>query len=218
MRTLSSDLSEQYHECVPLGWDPVPVGTDYYYEGYTSEYREEGVWLHPYWLGLIHTSELSDPDARNAYDVLNALRRAGMVERANDTGAYFYRLTPRATAYYFEMNDVGNNPDHWPYLCYSSILPRRIVSTRRVKDGLFHVAFEWSASAPAEWANDPFIRRHSVILPPISNPAVAVFSNAGGWWHITRIVTPAFMMPRVVDPAVWLSGANSATGRRFVVK
>ncbi|MGZ3550991.1 MAG: hypothetical protein ACXVAL_02745 [Vulcanimicrobiaceae bacterium] len=209
MRTLNSDLSEQYHECVPLGWDPVPVETRYYYEGYTSEYWEEGVWLHPYWLGLIHTSDLSDPNVRAAYYVLNALTRAGMLERTSATGASFYRLTPRAIAYYFESNGFGNNPEHWSYLCYSRIVPRRVVWTKGVKDSLFRVAFEWSVSARAQWANDPFLRRHSVLLPPLSSPAVAVFAKSGDWWHITQLVTPTAMLPRTVDPAVWPSAVNS---------
>lgn len=203
MRTLHGDLAEQYHECVPLGWDPVPVETHYYYEGFTSEYREAGVWLHPLWLGLIHTSDLSDPNARTAKDVLNALARAGMVERRVAGDDTFYRLTSRAVAYYFESNRFGSNPEHWPYLCYSSIVPRRVLWTKRDGAHSFRVSFEWEIGARASWANDRFLLKHSVILPPISNPAVAVFSDAGGWWHVTHLETPNAMMPRAVDAAAW---------------
>ncbi len=43
-----------------------------------------------------------------------------------------YNLTERAFPYYFEGNDFGDNPDHLSYLCYSRLVPDRVVSSQAV--------------------------------------------------------------------------------------
>lgn len=74
MHALQTQLALQYHECVPLGWDPVPVdGT--YYPGYSAELQDKNSWLPALWLGSIQPSDLRQPDGRAAYEVLNELVR-----------------------------------------------------------------------------------------------------------------------------------------------
>lgn len=202
MRVLQAELSQQWHLCVPLGWDPVPVGAQLYYPGYTSEYYEPGVWLHPAWLGIIPKNALSEANARAAYTVLAALHRAGMVTRVSTARSFHYRLTMRAMPYYVSGNSFGANPDHLPYLCYSRLVPTRIIRMNR-KGAVLRVSFKWAVTPNAQWARVPAIRAYSVELPPVSNPAVAIISRSRGWTHISRITTTAPMLPRPVDPAQW---------------
>ncbi len=203
MQTLQSDLSEQYHACVPLGWNPVPVIRRYYYPGYTSEYREEGVWLHPAWLGAIPVDRLSDANVRTAYDVLDALVRAGMVLKVRVPGAFRYRLTMNAMPYYFEDDSFKNNPDRLPYLCYSRILPNRVLRIEDVRPSRTRTTFEWRVVAVGAWAPGSYLREHSVILPPISNPSIAVISHSEGSSYVTKLETPAAMLPVAADPGAW---------------
>ncbi len=140
-RALASGLDDKYHECVPLGWDPVP-SAGYYYPGYTSEYREQGVWLRPFWIGVVHAAYADDPRVRTAQQVMDALVDAGMLQREMLPGATYYRLTHLAIPYYFEDNHYGDNPDHLPYLCYSRLIPRQILSTGEAMRGSFRGEFE----------------------------------------------------------------------------
>lgn len=164
MNALATQLSEQYHQCVPLGWNPQPIASSYY-PAYSREYRENAVWLHPYWLGLVRRSELTDPNVRLAYNVMNTLVRAGMLERTIRTDGLYYRLTVAALRYYFENNRYGNNPDHLPYLCYSRLIPQRVLFSHRLSDGAFRVAFDRRAGTIAPWAKDPSLQDHSIMLP-----------------------------------------------------
>lgn len=200
--SLDAELHHQYHACIPLGWDPVPVA-GYYYPGYSSEYREEGVWLHPYWIGVVYRSQLADQRVRTAQQVMNVLVREGMLERSPAHDAMYYHLTPRALPYYFEGNSYGNNPDHLPYLCYSTIVPAKILSTGPITRRTFHSEFVWRTSSPAAWAMDPFLQSHSVILPPLTARVSAKFENDHGSWYLQKLWTSTPMLPRVVNPLVW---------------
>lgn len=202
LHELSAQLSEQYHLCVPLGWNPQPVA-GFYYPAHSVEYRENGVWLHPYWLGWILRGRLSDPNTRVTYDVLNALVRAKLLSRSSGSGGYYYRVTMAAVPYYYENNSFGNNPDHLPYLCYSRVVPDRILISRAVNARAFRLQFAWHPGINAPWANDPFIRAHSVVLPPILNPATAVFSERNGTWSVQRLTTAGAMLPRPISAAAW---------------
>jgi hypothetical protein len=206
MKTLNSALSQQYHECVPVGWNPVPVGGSYYL-GYSAEYWQDGVWLRPFWLGRVTTAYLSDANVRLSYDLMNKLMRVGLLERTVVRGGYIYNLTTAAMQYYYEDDAFGNNPEHWPYLCFSRIVPRRVLWIRKLSPHAFRAAFEWETTPAAPWANDAFFRTHSVVLPPWENPVVAIFSNSGGTWHVTSLTTRGAMLPRVVDDAAWVKDA-----------
>ncbi len=193
LKNLKSQLAQQYHECVPLGWDPVPVLAGVFYRGYSTEYISEIKWLPAQWIGIVHLKDLRDPEVRASYTVLSELVRAHMVERTTVLGGFRYHLTMRALDYYWERTQYHNNPGGEPYLCYSTIVPQRVlwnqpVHTERDRDGhpiqTFRAAFEWRASPIAEWANDPMLRSHSVILAPMFSPTIAKFVNVDGDWVI----------------------------------
>ena len=205
LAVLRSSLAAQFHACVPLGWNPVPVAHRYFYAGYTTEYIEDGVWLHPAWLGVISKSALNAPDVKTAQNVLAALERDGLVVKQISGKAVRYRLTMQAMPYFFTDNRFGNNPLHLPYLCYSRISPARVLSVRHGTNGNEVVSFDWKNTAPAAWGLDPVIQKHSVILPPVSAPATAVISTSGEWTRVTRLWSQQPMLPMPVSAAAWPS-------------
>jgi len=210
LKTVRTQLANQYHECVPLGWAPVPVaGT--YYPGYSIEASDERAWLKALWIGVVRADALSRPDVRATYDVLDQLAQAGLVVKRRFPQGFFYHLTVRALPYYFDGNDFGNNPDHIPYLCYSRVVPDRVVwsqSVRAERAGgrtadVFRAAFHWHASEIAPWAASPLLRSHSVVLAPTQSPVVATFVQVQSSWLIETIVTAGRPVPRLADASVW---------------
>lgn len=223
MHMLKTQLVDQYHECVPLGWDPVPVAGAFS-PGYSSEFRQKVEWLPAFWLGKIQAGELAHADARVAYNVLNALARKGLLEKHSVAGSFQYNLTMAGLPYYFDQNQFGNNPDHLPYLCYSTIVPMDLkwsqaLHIERIGDELlrmqvFRAAFTWRASADADWANDAFLRSHSVILVPTQSPALAKLVNWGGYWEVEHMYTFTPMLPKLVDASAW-PGVKTPSYRRL---
>ena len=152
---------------MPLGWSPVAVaGT--YYPGTSVTLYEEGVWLPAQWIGRVRARDLARRDVRTISGVLNELARAGMLVRDNARGGTRYHLTAAAAPFYYDENDYGNNPDHIPYLCYSTIVPQQVLSIDSARRGrlrygshdeeMFHATFAWTPSPIAVWANDAFLR------------------------------------------------------------
>src|ERR1700680_1504944 len=192
---LSFSLTNQYHECIPLGWAPVPTaGT--YYPGYTATLASYHEFLDAVWRGRIETGELRKPDALAVFDVLNHLVRVGMLVRSPRGAGYDYFLTWRAIQYYFGSSNYNNNHGSLPYLCYSTIVPDRILWVQRLSGAqsegvtrglLYRVSFSWKASAPADWANDKILRSHSVILAPVDNPVIAKLWYYKGRWSLLNI-------------------------------
>lgn len=215
IRELRSELAQQYHECVPLGWNPVPVaGT--YYPGANVVVEEEGngeVWLPALWIARIPKRlRARDAGVRAAGGVLDELVRGGMIRRAGGLGGATYRLAPDAIPFFFSENALGSNPPAYPYLCYSTIVPQRVVATdpihtERLPSGVdvqvFHATFTWTASEPAAWARSDFIRRHSVVLGPDENPLSAELVRGDGGWHVAALRGPISQQPHVVDASVW---------------
>lgn len=212
LKNLRVQLAQQYHECVPLGWDPVPVFAGAFYRGYSTEYVPDVKWLPAQWIGIVHSQDLRNPDVRASYDVLNELLRVGMVERNVMPGGFRYHLTMRALDYYFERTQYRNNPGGESYLCYSAIVPQRVLWNQPIhiekdRDGqpiqAFRAAFEWRASPIADWASSALLRSHSVILPPLESPTIAKFVNVDGDWVIQNVSASIATLPRVTDAAVW---------------
>lgn len=212
LQTLKDQLAAQYHQCVPLGWTPVPVaGT--YYPGVSVTLHEEAVWLPARWIGLVRERDLARADVRAAYDVLNELARAGMLERQHFPGVFRYYLTMAGQQFYYDDSAYGNNPDHIPYLCYSTIVPQRIAYTssiapERYRDGAhdvdgFVAAFEWTPSPVAAWADNAFVRAHSVTLGPTENPMVAHLVDLDDTWAVIQLSGTASPTARVVDIGAW---------------
>jgi len=213
LAALKTQLAAQYHACVPLGWTPVPVaGT--YYPGVSVTLTEEGVWLPARWIGRVRSRDLARADVRAAFDVLNELSRAGLLDRDHHVaGIWRYNLTSEGQRFFYDDSAHGNNPDHIPYLCYSTIVPQRIESISPIdrepsrygaRDvDSFVAAFEWTPSPVPAWANTAFVRAHSVTLGPTEHPAVAQFQAVGGTWTITRLSGTESPTARVVDAGAW---------------
>lgn len=214
LRELRGELAQQYHECVPLGWNPVPVaGT--YYPGANVVVEEEGngrVWLPAMWIAWIDDRELERADVRATAELMNALARDGMLQREVRPGGTKYRLTAKAVPYFFSENAHGSNPPAIPYLCYSTIVPQRVVATepirvRRLPSGVdaqvFRATFTWTASEPESWARSPYIRTHSVVLGPSENPLAAELVRTEGGWRVLTVRGPSSQQPHVIDASVW---------------
>jgi hypothetical protein len=213
LASLKTQLAAQYHDCVPLGWTPVPVaGT--YYPGVSVTLTEEGVWLPARWIGRVRSRDLARADVRAAFDVMNELTRAGLLDRDHHVpGLWRYNLTSAGQRFFYDDSAYGENPDHIPYLCYSTIVRQRIASVSpieraRSRDGTrdldtFVAAFEWAPSPVPAWADNAFVRAHSVTLGPAEHPAVAQFQDVGGNWTVTRLAGTQSPTARVVDAAAW---------------
>lgn len=199
---LSARLGTVWHECVPLGWQPMPAGGSYY-PGFTAHSLGSGWWLPPMWAVSIADSRRGKPDVNAVTTVLDELVQKGLLSRERLGNAYDYHLTFRAFPYFYTGDDYGDNVEGWPYLCYSTVHPTRVrwvqqVHPERVSGAMHQVyraEFEWSAGTPADWADDRVIRSHSVVLAPVSTPAVAKFVNWDGEWQISGIYAPGTMLP-----------------------
>ena len=201
MEELSAHLDEHYHRCVPLGWMPI-AASGFYYPSYTIEYRPGGVWLRPLWLGAIFNDQESDPHIRKVAEVMDALTAAGMVEQSAMRRVRIYRLTPKAVPYYSDENSYGDNPEHLPFLCYTRLLPKKVVSVAPRPHHMLDVTFFWSESPPSIWAND-YLRAHSVILPPLANPVTTTLEEDQYGWHIRNLRSHAPMLGHVSNLRAW---------------
>ncbi|HEV2261944.1 MAG TPA: hypothetical protein VGR69_06645 [Candidatus Rubrimentiphilum sp.] len=213
LHLLRAQLGDQYRACVPLGWDPVPIATTFI-PGFSAEYRPPVEWLPPFWLGAIQNDELRDPSARVAFDLLNHLAKQSLVEKHVTPFGFRYNLTMAGLAFYLESSQYGNNVDHLPYLCYSRIVPTKIVWAQPIRQ-TYRAGFQWSAGDGAPWANDPFLRSHSVILAPTKSPAIAKIVRFGGSWEVVRLYAGS-MLPQLSDAAVWPRGEMQPRARRAV--
>lgn len=208
---LSAQMAVQNHDCVPLGWAPVPVsGT--YYPGYTATVANYEEFLDAVWRGRIEDGDLRKPAARDVRTVLDRLVARGLLDVKRQRAGYDYYLRPAAFAYFYGSSMYGNNHDSLPYLCYTTILPQQIVTMRpipapyplRVRNVQWYDAtFTWTPSDAAGWASDPVLRAHSVALAPLNSPVSARVYRIGSVWHITHLETHDRMLPALADASVW---------------
>jgi hypothetical protein len=206
LASLTQELRFTYHECVPLGWKPVPVrGT--YYPGYTASAATYAEFLDAVWRGHVAAADLRSPDAAAVFAVLNHLRAAGLLTRNYRHHAYDFYLTPRAYPYYYGSSVFKDNHDSLPYLCYSTITPERILwkraiaapqSARGSGAQWYHVQFTWKPAAPAAWARDAFLRAHSVVLAPVASPTEARLYYENQNWYLANIYDRGWMLPALV--------------------
>lgn len=203
LKTLRSDFADVPHDCVPLGWVPVRVGNTYY-PGYSAEMQDVNSWVPALWLGSVHAQDVTKSDIRVTYSILNALVRNGLLESRQTPRGRHYNLTLRGMGYYSDRNEFGNNPDHLAYMCFSQIVPRRIVWNQAPSGGAknahaLKASFEWRRSEAAPWATG-FFRTHSVILSPTRTPATATFVLRDKEWHVQSLSQTA---PQIVQPSAW---------------
>ena len=208
---LSDRLKYQYHECVPLGWAPVKAGGTYY-PGYTATLATYVEFLDAIWRGRVENGDLHKPDALAVYNVLNHLVEADMLVRTSRAAGFDYYLTWNSIPYFYASNSYNDNHGSLPYFCYSTIVPERILwvgptlptRNERIRRGhLFRVSFSWKPSAPASWADDGFLRSHSVILAPTHNPITAKLFYFDGQWWLLSMYDGTWMFPKLVDAAAW---------------
>ncbi len=213
LRDLDERFSDQMHDCVPLGWNPARVDDRFFYSGFSSELDETFWYLPPPWVAMIRPQDRAHPQARAAEALLDHLARAGMVARSRSHGSTDYNLTLSGLDYFFDANHFGNNPLHEPYLCYSKIVPERVlwkqaVHSERDSSGagtvqVYRVAFVWTAVPVGNWSPDAFVRSHGVVLGPSVDPTIAKFVLRDTHWYLESIY--AAQRDRVVDPSVWPS-------------
>jgi hypothetical protein len=198
---LDSQLTEKYHQCVPLGWT-LGLTTSSYYPGYNATKTEEGVWLQALWVAVIPKRDLGRPPARTVHAILDELTALGLLERIDLRDRLRYHLSARGSRYFYNENRLGDNSEHWPYMCYSRIVPQQVVwqVTRRLNDGVEHVAHVWWRATPPQTWVTPFLRAHSVVLNPTEEPAVAtVFVRTDN----SIAAKLEFSLPSVVDRSAW---------------
>lgn len=212
MRLLRADLAQQYHACIPLGWSPVLTNADgTYYPGRSVEVVEQGVWFPALWLARVRAAQRANPNVRTTVAVLDELVRIGMLQRSVGGGTSTYRLTLRAMPYFYANDEYGNNPSGQSYLCYSHIVPEHVTAYGSLLAGLrahdpatFRATFSWEAtSAPAWVREDDVLRRHSVLLAPLTSPAIATIAEHDGDRYITELSVPGLNLPHVVDVSAW---------------
>lgn len=206
LESIAAQLKYAYHDCVPLGWEPVPVrGT--YYPGYTASLQTYAEWLDALWRGRIDTRDLNRPGATEVFNVLNHLAHAGLLERRSVPGAFDYYLTTRALPYYYASSTYHDNRDSLPYLCYSTIVPDRVVwlqlagKSAKLGGRWYTVSFEWKPGSTAAWANDWYIRAHSVVLPPLRSPVTAKLFYRNGNWNLASVYDRTWMLPAITAQA-----------------
>ncbi|HET7813485.1 MAG TPA: hypothetical protein VFL13_03855 [Candidatus Baltobacteraceae bacterium] len=208
---LDAQMAVQYHDCVPLGWAPVAVGSSYY-PGYTATVANYEEFLDAVWRGRIDDSDLQRRDARDVRTVLDRLVSRGLLDVHRSRGGYNYFLRPAAFAYFYGSSIYGNNHDSLPYLCYSTIVPQQILAMRPIAAPYrlrganvqwYDVSFSWTAGGTAAWAADPVIRSHSVVLAPVRSPASARVYKLGRLWHITHIADRGPMLPVLANSSAW---------------
>lgn len=91
LNAVEEQFRGQFHECVPLGWNPSPIDGSFV-PTFSVEFREREAWLSPLWLGFLRWSAIKTPNGRTAAEVLNALARTDLIEKR-----YTYR--PFATTW-----------------------------------------------------------------------------------------------------------------------
>lgn len=167
------------------------------------------------WAGIIHDRDLRDPQARQVQSVLDTLVDEGLLTRTRVKASLHYYLKPNAVPYFYGSQMYNNNNDSLSYLCYSSIVPSRILWTdrihtehygpRRIPRPTFHAAFEWTPAAPARWAQNPILQCHSVFLPPTTTPTIARFERFKDTWYVVNIYSRGLMLPTLANKSAWLT-------------
>lgn len=209
LAALARELRFTYHECVPLGWAPVPVhGT--YYPGYTASVATYAEMLDAVWRGHVARADLRNPEALRVYTMLERLRAQGLVSREATPSAYDYSLAPGALPYYYGASVFKDNRDSLPYLCYSTIVPthvdwmRELGAARHSKAQVYTLQFSWKAGAAASWADDRYIRTHSVVLAPLTSPTTARVIFQDGEWVLANVYDRGWMLPALTSDVTGL--------------
>ena len=172
---LSDRLDRQPHECIPLGWYPAGKPARGYYPDYNADVSQRTGVFQSGWTAVVrpggHQTEVVDVE-----NVLDELARVGLLERKALPDGVHYTLTDAGWDSYYERNDLGNNVEEWPFVCFSHLHTTRIAwsGPPAQEKGQYYVSrrvrFSWTSQVDAPWLT-PFLKAHAVELPPVSNPA-----------------------------------------------
>lgn len=207
LQEIERDLAQEPHKCLPLGWVPQPIETLFIPVDDVEVIPD--MWLPPLWEAQIRTSSKMDRATRLIQRMLNHLSTKGLLQRSRTREGYMYLLTFKGMQYYSNGYFHGLNPERAPYLCYSDIVPERVLWVRRISSPsasssrTFEAAFEWRPGANAAWAKgDKLIESHSVVLSPAATPVIVTLSRDQGYARIEKIAGWPF--GTLVDARAWL--------------
>jgi hypothetical protein len=218
LRQFAATIDKRYHECVPLGWYPEGRPQRGYYPGYNADVQVRGVVFQGLWVGEVRRRTLDDPHAAAVKAVLDELARAGLLVRNELPDGFRYNLTRAGQESYYDRNDLDDNVDAWPYLCFSRLHARNVAWTSRPSErkGRFgseitaRVRFTWEPTADAQWTT-PFLKAHAVELNPASSPANATARRySDGTWRLAQF---DFTFPVVEHRAAWTTATNGRAER-----
>jgi hypothetical protein len=203
-------LDRQFHECVPLGWEPVIFPSRGFIPGFNADAVAHGGMLQARWAGSLPARATTNAHAERVRAILDAFVAAGLLARREVDGRARYTLTEAGDAAYYDRDRLGTDAEGWPYFCYSRLDVATVAwagpssrdaygeETRRIR-------FRWKPGAAAAWAT-PFLTAHAVELDPRASPTGAVTVRGGdGVW---RMLALDFTLPRVEHPAAWAASGT----------
>ena len=212
---LAERLDRQPHECIPLGWYPAGRPARGYYPDYNANVAQRTGPFQSGWVAVVRAG-VRHGEAADVKSVLDELARVGLVDRRTLPDGMHYTLTPDGRRYLYERNDLGNNVEGWPFLCFSHMRITGIAWSGpavRDADGWSDsrgVRFHWTSQVDAPWVT-PFLKAHAVALPPVSNPARAAARRYFGRpWRLARV---NFEFGVVEHRSAWMAGASARNER-----
>ena len=207
---LSERLDRQPHECIPLGWYPAGQPSRGYYPDYNADVAEQTGVFQSEWVAVLRRDALN-PEAADVRSVLDELARVGLLERQTMPDGMHYTLTHEGLSYFYKRNDLGNNVEEWPFLCFSHMHTTSIAwsgpSVREAWSESRRVRFTWTSRTDAPWVT-PFLKAHAVVLPPVSNAAYAKARRyIGGQWRLDGM---NFEFGLVEHRSAWIARQQAA--------
>ncbi len=183
---VADDVAQQYHACVPLGWDTVPVdGGDVL--GASIEFVPNGWWINPTWSGYVPNDAVRNPDVRKITAFMRVLERHGLVQQTRHHHGTLYDLTMRGVRYYSDDDFFRDNRLDSPLLCYThyDVVGHRVQASGA---GFRELRIDWHSSRAASWAeHDSAIRANTIIMGPRTSPIFVRYTATGNNWQITAI-------------------------------
>jgi hypothetical protein len=207
---LSERLDRQPHECIPLGWYPAGKPSRGYYPDYNADVARHTGPFQAGWVAVIPPDD-HRAQAADVKSVLDELARIGLLRSRIFSDGTHYNLTHEGWHYYYDRDDLGDNVEEWPFLCFSRMhttsiawsgppVQERWSVSRRVR-------FTWSSQVDAPWIT-PFLKAHAIALPPVSNPVVVEARQyAGRQWQLADM---KFEFGLVEDRSAWTARHEAA--------
>jgi hypothetical protein len=176
--------------------------TTSYVPGYDATSSDAGGWFQALWIAVIRKRDLSLPTARRTRTILDELTRLGMLKRIEFSDRFRYHLTTRGSDYFYDQNELGNNSERWPYMCFSRVIPERIAWERpsSADAGHLRVAFTWKPVPVGAWMT-PRLKPYGVVLTPTMSPTVATLVRRREQWVVASMDVS---YPSVANRAAWL--------------